>query len=166
MGIQAGFLDDGWNINEDSLSIFKKICVPVANSLLATAGLARGEILKTVTLLTSEATMELTTTPSMEGRTIIRYCGVVAGEAVLGANIFKDMFAGIRDIVGGRSGSYEKELRKARKMALDELAEQARELGANAVVGIDIDYEVLGEKNGMLMVSASGTAVVVESVKR
>ena len=106
--------------------------------------------------------MELTTTPSMEGRKIIRYCGVVAGEAVLGANIFKDMFAGIRDIVGGRSGSYEKELRKARKIALDELAEQARELGANAVVGIDIDYEVLGEKNGMLMVSASGTAVIVE----
>jgi len=106
--------------------------------------------------------MELTTTPSMEGRKIIRYCGVVAGEAVLGANVFKDMFAGIRDIVGGRSGSYEKELRKARKIALDELAEQARELGANAVVGIDIDYEVLGEKNGMLMVSASGTAVIVE----
>ena len=106
--------------------------------------------------------MELTTTPSMEGRKIIRYCGVVAGEAVLGANIFKDMFAGIRDIVGGRSGSYEKELRKARKIALDELAEQARELGANAVVGIDIDYEVLGEKNGMLMVSASGTAVIAE----
>ena len=89
--------------------------------------------------------MELTTTPSMEGRKIIRYCGVVAGEAVLGANIFKDMFAGIRDIVGGRSGTYEKELRKARKIALDELAEQARELGANAVVGIDFDYEVLGE---------------------
>lgn len=106
--------------------------------------------------------MELTTTPSMEGRKIIRYCGVVAGEAVLGANVFKDMFAGIRDIVGGRSGTYEKELRKARKIALDELAEQARELGANAVVGIDIDYEVLGEKNGMLMVSASGTAVIVE----
>ncbi len=106
--------------------------------------------------------MELTTTPSMEGRKITRYCGVVAGEAVLGANVFKDMFAGIRDIVGGRSGSYEKELRKARKIALDELAEQARELGANAVVGIDIDYEVLGEKNGMLMVSASGTAVIVE----
>ena len=106
--------------------------------------------------------MELTTTPSMEGRKITRYCGVVAGEAVLGANVFKDMVAGIRDIVGGRSGSYEKELRKARKIALDELAEQARELGANAVVGIDIDYEVLGEKNGMLMVSASGTAVIVE----
>ena len=106
--------------------------------------------------------MELTTTPSMEGRKIMRYCGVVAGEAVLGANVFKDMFAGIRDIVGGRSGTYEKELRKARKIALDELAEQARELGANAVVGIDIDYEVLGEKNGMLMVSASGTAVIVE----
>lgn len=106
--------------------------------------------------------MELTTTPSMEGRKITRYCGVVAGEAVLGANLFKDMFASIRDIVGGRSGTYENELRKARQIALDELSEQARELGANAVVGIDLDYEVLGEKNGMLMVSASGTAVVVE----
>lgn len=106
--------------------------------------------------------MELTTTPSMEGRKITRYCGVVAGEAVLGANIFKDMFASIRDIVGGRSGTYEKELRKARQIALDELSQQAHELGANAVVGIDLDYEVLGEKNGMLMVSASGTAVVVE----
>lgn len=106
--------------------------------------------------------MDMTTTPSLEGRRIIRYCGVVAGEAVLGANVFKDMFASIRDIVGGRSGTYENELRKARQIALDELAAQARELGANAVVGIDLDYEVLGEKNGMLMVSASGTAVVVE----
>jgi uncharacterized protein YbjQ (UPF0145 family) len=106
--------------------------------------------------------MELTTTPSMEGKKITRYCGVVAGEAVLGANILKDMFASIRDIVGGRSGTYEKELRKARQIALDELSEQAREFGANAVVEIDLDYEVLGEKNGMLMVTASGTAVVIE----
>ena len=106
--------------------------------------------------------MQLATTPSLEGRRIVRYCGIVAGEAVLGANVFKDMFAGIRDLVGGRSGTYEKELRKARQYALDELAEQAMELGANAVVGIDLDYEVLGEKNGMLMVTASGTAVVVE----
>lgn len=106
--------------------------------------------------------MELTTTPSLEGRKITRYCGIVAGEAVLGANVFKDLFASVRDIVGGRSGTYEQELRKARQIALDELSEQAREMGANAVVGIDLDYEVLGEKNGMLMVSASGTAVVVE----
>ncbi|MDR1934467.1 MAG: heavy metal-binding domain-containing protein [Candidatus Accumulibacter sp.] len=106
--------------------------------------------------------MQLTTTPGLEGRRIVRYCGIVAGEAVLGANIFKDMFANIRDLVGGRSGSYEKELRKARQFALDELAGQAAELGANAVVGVDLDYEVLGEKNGMLMVTASGTAVVVE----
>ena len=106
--------------------------------------------------------MDMTTTPSFEGKRITKYRGVVAGEAVLGANIFKDLFASVRDIVGGRSGTYENELRKARQIALDELAEQARELGANAVVGIDIDYEVLGEKNGMLMVSASGTAVVVQ----
>lgn len=106
--------------------------------------------------------MYLTTTQSIEGKNISAYCGIVAGEAVLGANIFRDMFAGLRDLVGGRSGSYEKELRKARQYALDELAEQARELGANAVVGIDIDYEVLGEKNGMLMVTVSGTAVVLD----
>ena len=106
--------------------------------------------------------MIVSTTPSLEGHKIVRYIGVVNGEAIMGANIFKDLFASVRDIVGGRSGTYEKEFRKARQIALDELSEQARELGANAVVGIDLDYEVLGEKNGMLMVSASGTAVVVE----
>jgi uncharacterized protein YbjQ (UPF0145 family) len=106
--------------------------------------------------------MQISTTPSLEGQRIVRYCGVVAGEVILGANLFKDLFASIRDVVGGRSGAYEKELRKARRLALDELAEQAAEMGANAVVGVDIDYETLGEKNGMLMVTASGTAVVVE----
>lgn len=105
--------------------------------------------------------MILTTTPGIEGKRITRYHGIVAGEAVMGANMFKDLFAGIRDIVGGRSASYEKELRKARETAFEELAAQADRLGANAVVGIDIDYEVLGEKNGMLMVSVSGTAVTV-----
>jgi uncharacterized protein YbjQ (UPF0145 family) len=104
----------------------------------------------------------VTTTPSVEGKRIVKYCGIVTGEAILGANMFKDLFAGIRDIIGGRSGMYERELRKARDLALDELEEQAAELGANAVVGIDLDYEVLGQANGMLMVSASGTAVVVE----
>ncbi|MFC5303450.1 heavy metal-binding domain-containing protein [Azospira restricta] len=106
--------------------------------------------------------MLLTTTPTIEGKRIVRYCGVVAGEAILGANIFKDLFAGIRDLVGGRSGTYEKELQRARDIALKELAERAQETGANAVVGIDLDYEVMGERNGMLMVSASGTAVVAE----
>lgn len=106
--------------------------------------------------------MQLTTTPSIDGKRITRYCGVVAGEAVLGANIFKDLFAGIRDLVGGRSGSYEKELQRARDIALEELQQRAYDLGANAVVGIDIDYEVMGKENGMLMVSASGTAVIVE----
>jgi uncharacterized protein YbjQ (UPF0145 family) len=105
--------------------------------------------------------MIITTTPSIEGRSISRYCGVVAGEAILGANIFKDLFAGLRDIVGGRSGTYERELQKAREIALRELQDRAEELGANAVVGVDIDYEVMGQANGMLMVSASGTAVVV-----
>jgi uncharacterized protein YbjQ (UPF0145 family) len=105
--------------------------------------------------------MIVTTTPTIDGRQITRYLGIVTGEAVLGANIFRDMFAGIRDIVGGRSGSYEKELQRARTIALEELAERAAELGANAVVGVDLDYEVLGGGNGMLMVSASGTAVVV-----
>jgi len=86
----------------------------------------------------------------------------VAGEAILGANIFKDLFAGIRDLVGGRSATYERELQRAREMAMNEMADRAKELGANAVVGVDLDYEVLGAGNGMLMVSASGTAVVVE----
>ena len=106
--------------------------------------------------------MIVTTTPNIEGKRIIRYCGVVAGEAILGANVFKDLFAGIRDLVGGRSGTYEKELQKAREIALRELEQRASEAGANAIVGVDLDFEVLGETNGMLMVSASGTAVVVE----
>lgn len=105
--------------------------------------------------------MLMTTTPSIEGKNITRYCGVVAGEAILGANLFKDLFAGIRDLVGGRSATYERELQKAREIALQELQERARELGANAVVGIDLDYEVIGQNGSMLMVSASGTAVVV-----
>ncbi|PSJ45864.1 heavy metal-binding domain-containing protein [Zobellella taiwanensis] len=106
--------------------------------------------------------MDLTTTPSIEGKRIRKYCGVVAGEAILGANLFKDLFAGIRDLVGGRSGTYERELQRARDIALQELEQKARALGANAVVGIDLDYEVMGQNNGMLMVSASGTAVIVE----
>ena len=106
--------------------------------------------------------MIVTTTPSIEGQSITRYCGVVAGEAILGANMFKDMFAGIRDLVGGRSATYGRELQKAREIALRELQERAAALGANAVVGVDLDYEVLGQGNGMLMVSASGTAVVVQ----
>ena len=106
--------------------------------------------------------MLITTTPSIEGKRITRYCGVVAGEAILGANVFKDMFAGIRDLVGGRSATYERELQRARDLAMRELQERAQEAGANAVVGVDLDYEVLGRDNGMLMVSASGTAVVVE----
>ena len=106
--------------------------------------------------------MNVTTTPSIEGKRITRYCGVVAGEAILGANVFKDMFAGIRDLVGGRSGSYERELQRAREIAMEEMQERAAALGANAVVGVDLDYEVLGQGNSMLMVSASGTAVVVE----
>ncbi|MBY5960168.1 heavy metal-binding domain-containing protein [Membranicola marinus] len=106
--------------------------------------------------------MELTTTPNIEGKQITKYCGIISGEAILGANIFKDFFAGIRDLVGGRSAAYENELGRAREIALQELEDRALELGANAIVGIDLDYEVLGESNGMLMVSASGTAVIVE----
>jgi uncharacterized protein YbjQ (UPF0145 family) len=106
--------------------------------------------------------MILTTTPSIEGRRVVRYAGVVTGEAILGANIFKDLFAGIRDIVGGRSAAYEEELRRARSLALTEVRQAASELGANAVVGIDLDYETVGANGSMLMVSVSGTAVVVE----
>ena len=103
--------------------------------------------------------MQFSTTPTLEGQSIVEYCGVVTGEAILGANIFRDFFAGIRDIVGGRSGAYEKELRKAREIAFKELGEQAKALGADAVVGIDIDYETVGKDASMLMVSVSGTAV-------
>ena len=106
--------------------------------------------------------MVITTTPTIEGKRIREYRGIVTGEAIMGANIFRDLFAGVRDIVGGRSAAYEKELRSARELALSELAENAQQLGANAVVGVDLDYEVLGQNNGMLMVSASGTGVVVE----
>jgi|SRR5688572_32753052 uncharacterized protein YbjQ (UPF0145 family) len=106
--------------------------------------------------------MILTTTPGIEGRRVVRYAGVVTGEAILGANIFKDIFAGIRDIVGGRSAAYEQELRRARSIALTEIRQAASELGANAVVAIDIDYETVGSQGSMLMVSVSGTAVVVE----
>ncbi len=105
--------------------------------------------------------MILTTTPTVDGRKIEAYLGIVAGEAIVGANIFKDLFAGIRDIVGGRSAAYEDELRKAREIAMQEIAENARTLGANAVVGIDLDYEVIGSGGSMLMVSASGTAVKI-----
>ncbi|MCA9510857.1 MAG: heavy metal-binding domain-containing protein [Myxococcota bacterium] len=105
--------------------------------------------------------MLLSTTPTIEGRSIAQYHGVVAGEAILGANIFKDLFAGIRDIVGGRSAAYEKELRRAREIALRELEQCAHELGANAIVGIDIDYETVGAQGGMMMVSVSGTAVTL-----
>lgn len=103
--------------------------------------------------------MIVSTTPQIEGRPVAAYLGVVAGEAILGANIFRDVFAGIRDVVGGRSGSYEKVLREARESALSEATEAARQLGADAVVGIDFDYETLGANGSMLMVAVSGTAV-------
>ncbi|PSF31304.1 hypothetical protein C7H19_22975 [Aphanothece hegewaldii CCALA 016] len=105
--------------------------------------------------------MIVTTSPSIEGKKIIQYCGLVNGEAILGANIFKDFFAGIRDIVGGRSGGYEQSLRQARETAIREMIDAAQRLGANAIISVDIDYESIGISNGgnMLMVAASGTAV-------
>lgn len=101
--------------------------------------------------------MIITTTPTIEGKPIREYMGIVSGEAIMGANVVRDIFASITDIVGGRSGAYEEKLAHARKLALDEMAAKAGQLGANAVVGVDIDYEVVRE--GMLMVTASGTAV-------
>ena len=103
--------------------------------------------------------MIISTTPTIEGRPIRDYLGIVTGEVIIGANIFKDLFAGIRDIVGGRAGAYEGALRKARQQAFDDLRAEAADRGADAVVAIDIDYEVVGEKGSMLMVSVSGTAV-------
>ena len=106
--------------------------------------------------------MIVTTTPSIEGHRIAAYHGVVAGEAIMGANLFRDFFAGITDILGGRSGQYEKVLQQARTEAIDELQHFAAQMGGNAVVGVDIDYEVIGKDGSMLMVSASGTAVSIE----
>ncbi len=107
--------------------------------------------------------MLVVTTPSIEGKKVVKYIGIVSGEAILGANIFKDFFAGIRDIVGGRSAAYEKELRNAKDIAIQEMTEQAEALGGNAIVAVDLDYETIGGGSGnMLMVSASGTAIVLE----
>ena len=103
--------------------------------------------------------MIVTTTHSVDGRQVARYLGIDTGEAILGANIFRDMFAAVRDIVGGRSAAYEKELARAREIALDELESWAEELGADAVIGVDVDYESFGQTNGMMMVSVTGTAV-------
>jgi uncharacterized protein YbjQ (UPF0145 family) len=106
--------------------------------------------------------MIVTTTPSVEGKKITQYLGIVSGEVIVGANIFRDLFAGIRDIVGGRTGSYESVLRDAKISALRELEENAAHLGANAIVGVDLDYETVGSNGSMLMVTASGTAVSIE----
>ena len=105
--------------------------------------------------------MLLTTTPTIEGQPIREYKGIVTGEPILGANFLKDLFAGIRDIIGGRSGSYEKVLREAKDTALAEMEQRAASMGANAVVGIDVDYETVGQSGSMLMVAVSGTAVVI-----
>ena len=105
--------------------------------------------------------MLMSTTTAVEGRPVSRYYGVVTGEAIIGANIFRDLFATVRDIVGGRSATYEKALAEARDVALKTMESRAQELGANGIIGIDIDYEVLGKANGMLMVSVSGTAVTL-----
>lgn len=105
--------------------------------------------------------MILSTTPAIEGHTIREYKGIVTGETIIGANFVKDFFASIRDVIGGRSGSYEKVLEEARETSMNEMQERADRLGANAIVGIDIDYETIGQGNSMLMVAVSGTAVVI-----
>lgn len=110
-----------------------------------------------------QSPMLLTTTASLDGLQITHYLGIVSGEVIMGANVFKDLFAGVRDIVGGRSNAYEKELIKAKGIALDEIRQQAASLGANAIIGIDLDFEALGSGGSMLMVCASGTAVIVQA---
>lgn len=106
--------------------------------------------------------MLVTTTSTLQDKRIIEHLGLVSGEAIIGANVFRDFFAGIRDIVGGRSGSYERALRDAKEIALKEMQEQAKKMGANAVIGVDLDYETVGKESSMLMVTASGTAIVYE----
>jgi uncharacterized protein YbjQ (UPF0145 family) len=106
--------------------------------------------------------MLVTTTNTLEGTKIAEYFGICSGEAICGANVFRDMFAGVRDFVGGRSGAYEKVLREGKEIAIEDMCDQAKELGANAVIAVDIDYEVVGEKGSMLMVAVSGTAVRIE----
>ncbi len=107
--------------------------------------------------------MILTTTPTVEGSRIVSYLGVVTGETIVGANVIKDFMAGLRDFFGGRSGTYEEVLRNAKNTSLQEMEERARELGANAIVGIDLDYETVGQNGSMLMVTCSGTAVILGS---
>ncbi len=106
--------------------------------------------------------MLITTTSTLQDKRIVRYLGIVSGETIIGANVFRDFFAGIRDIVGGRSGSYEAVLRKAKNAAIEEMQQQAERMGANAIIAVDLDYETVGGKGSMLMVTAAGTAVVVE----
>jgi len=106
--------------------------------------------------------MLVTTTNTVEGKRIVKYIGLVTGETIIGANIFKDLFAGLRDIVGGRSGSYEQVLREGKNTAVSEMQQYAAAMGANAVIGVDLDYETVGSGGSMLMVTASGTAVVLE----
>lgn len=106
--------------------------------------------------------MLVTTTPIIEGKRIIHYYGIVSGETIIGANVFRDFLAGIRDFVGGRSGAYEEVLRQAKETAIKEMEEQAARLGANAVIGVDLDYETVGGSGSMLMVTATGTAVMIE----
>lgn len=108
--------------------------------------------------------MILSTTPSLEGKHITNYYGVVTGETIIGANLFRDLFAGIRDIVGGRASSYEKVLREAKDAAMKEMSERAEAIGANAIVGIDLDYETVGSNGSMLMVTACGTAVRIDTI--
>lgn len=106
--------------------------------------------------------MLVTTTHSLDGKKVTKYIGLVSGEAIVGANIFKDIFASIRDIVGGRSAAYENELRTAKEIAVQEMVEQAQSLGGNAVIAVDLDYETVGQGGSMLMVTACGTAVIIE----
>ena len=106
--------------------------------------------------------MLITTTNTVEGKKVVKYIGLVTGETIIGANLFKDLFAGLRDIVGGRSGSYEQVLREAKNTAVNEMQQYAASMGANEVIGVDLDYETVGSGGSMLMVTASGTAVVLE----
>ena len=144
------------------MTMQKEDAWPIWTARVAEIYSIQGDITQANNLLKDRKSMLVTTTPIIEGKRIVKYYGIVSGETIIGANVFRDIFASIRDIVGGRSGAYEEVLRMAKDTALQEMQAQAAQMGANAVIGVDLDYETVGGSGSMLMVTANGTAVTIE----